>query len=120
MGILIEHYGGNMPLWLAPEQVRILPISEKTNDFAADVKAAVKAAGLSVTVDVSDDKVGAKIARAHADRVPYMLVVGPKEAADGAVNVRTRQSQETQTMPLDEFISTAAGKNADKCLDLAL
>ena len=120
LGILIEHYGGNFPLWLAPEQVRILPISEKTNDFAGEVQAAVRMAGLSVTVDHSDDKVGAKIARAHADRVPYMLVVGPKEAADGAVNVRTRQSQETKTMPLDEFISTAAKKNADKCLDLTL
>ena len=74
LGILIEHYGGNMPLWLAPEQVRILPISEKTNDFATDVQAAVKAAGLSVTVDVSNDKVGAKIARAHVDKVPYMLL----------------------------------------------
>ncbi len=120
LGILIEHYGGNMPLWLAPEQVRILPISEKTNDFAQEVRTAVKAAGLTVTLDVSDDKVGAKIARAHGDRVPYMLVVGPKEAADRAVNVRIRQSQETQTLGLEEFISMAVAKNADKCLDLSL
>lgn len=120
LGILIEHYGGNMPLWLAPEQVRVLPISEKTNDFSLTVRDAVKAAGLNVTVDVSNDKVGAKIARAHGDRVPYMLVVGPKEAADGAVNVRVRQSQETQTLPLEDFISKATAKNADKCLDLSL
>ena len=119
LGILIEHYGGNMPLWLSPEQIRVLPISEKTNDFAHEVLTAVKAAGLSVTVDTSNDKVGAKIARAHGDRIPYMLVVGPKEAADRAVNVRIRQSQETQTMPLGEFISTAVTKNADKCLDLS-
>lgn len=120
LGILIEHYGGNMPLWLAPEQVRVLPISEKTNDFSLTVRDAVKAAGLNATVDVSNDKVGAKIARAHGDRVPYMLVVGPKEAADGAVNVRVRQSQETQTLPLEDFISKATAKNADKCLDLSL
>ncbi|MBC8377829.1 MAG: threonine--tRNA ligase [Planctomycetes bacterium] len=119
LGILIEHYGGNMPLWLSPEQVRVLPISEKTNEYAHEVLTAVKAAGLSVTVDTSNDKVGAKIARAHGDRIPYMLVVGPKEAADRAVNVRIRQSQETQTMPLGEFISTAVTKNADKCLDLS-
>ena len=120
LGILIEHYGGNMPLWLAPEQVRVLPISEKSNDFAEEVKAAVKMEGLSVTVDASNDKVGAKIARAHGDRIPYMLVVGPQEAASGAVNVRIRQSQETQTLPLNEFISAATLKNADKCLDLSL
>ena len=120
LGILIEHYGGNMPLWLSPEQVRVLPISEKTNEYAHEVLTAVKAAGLSVTVDTSNDKVGAKIARAHGDRIPYMLVVGPKEAADRAVNVRVRQTQDTQTMPLDEFVSTAVTKNVDKCLDLSL
>ncbi len=120
LGILIEHYGGNMPLWLSPEQVRVLPISEKTNDFAQGVHDAVKKAGLCATVDMTNDKVGAKIARAYADRIPYMLVVGPKEAAENAVNVRIRQTQDTQTMPLDEFISTAARKNAEKCLDLLL
>ncbi len=120
MGILIEHFGGNMPLWLAPEQVRVLPISEKTNDYAYDVLAKLKAAGLYAVVDTGDDKVGAKIARAHAEKVPYMLVVGPKEAEAAAVNVRIRQSQETQTIPLEQFISTAKAKNADKSLDLAL
>lgn len=120
LGILIEHFGGNMPLWLAPEQVRVLPISEKTNDYAYDVLAKLKAAGLYAVVDTSDDKVGAKIARAHAEKVPYMLVVGPKEAEAAAVNVRIRQSQETQTVPLEQFISIAQAKNADKSLDLAL
>ncbi|MBN1981265.1 MAG: threonine--tRNA ligase [Chitinivibrionales bacterium] len=120
LGILIEHYAGNMPLWLAPEQVRVLPISEKTSDFAAEVLAAVKRAGLSVTVDNSDDKIGAKIARSHADKIPYMLIVGPKEAAERAVNVRIRQSQDTHTMPLEGFICAAAAKNAEKSLDLAI
>ncbi|MHC4926971.1 MAG: threonine--tRNA ligase, partial [Planctomycetota bacterium] len=120
LGILIEHFGGNMPLWLSPQQVRVLPISEKTNDYAYDVLAQLKAAGLYAVVDTSDDKVGAKIARAHADKVPYMLVVGPKEAEEKAVNVRIRQSQETQTIPLEQFISTAKAKNDDKSLDLAL
>ncbi len=118
LGILIEHYAGNFPVWLAPEQARILPISEKTNDYAAAVLARCKAAGLNATVDHSDDKIGAKIARTHGDRVPYMLVVGPKEAADGLVNVRFRASQTTQTVPLDGFLSNVAAKIADKSEDL--
>lgn len=114
LGILIEHYAGNFPLWLAPEQVRILTISEKSNAYAAGLLARCKAAGLRASADMSDDKVGAKIARAHGDRVPYMLVVGPKEAADGLVNVRFRQSQETQTVSAEAFLASAAGKIAAK------
>lgn len=114
LGILIEHYAGNFPLWLAPEQVRILTISEKSNDYAAGLLARCKAAGLRASADLSDDKVGAKIARAHGDRVPYMLVVGPKEAADGLVNVRFRQSQETQTVSAEAFLASAAAKIAAK------
>ena len=118
MGILIEHYAGNFPLWLAPEQVRILTISEKSNDYAAALLARCRAAELRVSADTSGDKIGAKIARAHGDRVPYMLVVGPKEAADGLVNVRFRQCQSTRTVPAERFLSVAAGKIADKTDDL--
>lgn len=114
LGILIEHYAGNFPLWLAPEQVRILTISEKSNAYAAGLLARCKATGLRASADLSDDKVGAKIARAHGDRVPYMLVVGPKEAADGLVNVRFRQSQETQTVSAEAFLASAAAKIAAK------
>ncbi len=114
MGILIEHYAGNFPLWLAPEQVRILTISEKSNDYAAALLEQCKAAKLRVSADTSGDKIGAKIARAHGDRVPYMLVVGPKEAGGGLVNVRLRQSQSTRTVPAERFLSMAVGKIADK------
>ncbi len=120
IGILIEHYGGNFPVWLAPEQARVLPISEKTNDYARSVQKKLKEAQLRATVDLSDEKVGAKIARAHGDRLPYMLVVGPKEAETGSVNVRIRGVQENKTAPLDEFITTAKGKIADKQMDLGL
>jgi threonyl-tRNA synthetase len=120
MGILIEHYAGNFPLWLAPEQVRILPISEKTNDYAKSVQDTLRRADLNVSVDVSDDKIGAKIARAHGDRIPYMLVVGPKEAETGSVNVRIRQSQNNLTVPLEQFVSAVKGKLADRSLDLSL
>lgn len=118
LGILIEHYAGNFPLWLAPEQARILPISEKTNDYAVSLLAKLKAAGLRASLDVGDDKIGAKIARAHGDRVPYMLVVGPKEAQDNAVNVRFRQSQDTQTVAVEAFVAAAKQKIADKTVEL--
>lgn len=118
IGGLIEHYAGNFPLWLAPEQTRILTISEKTNDYAAELLTRLKAAGLRATADLSGDKVGAKIVRAHADRVPYMLVIGPKEADDRLVNVRLRQSQTTRTVPSDVFLSIVSAKIADKTEDL--
>jgi threonyl-tRNA synthetase len=119
MGILIEHYAGNFPIWLAPEQVRVLPISEKTAEYANMVLNLIKHENLRCSVDLSDDKVGAKIARAHADKIPYMLVVGPKEAEAGVVNVRMRQSKDTKTISLGELTSIIQGKIADKSLDLS-
>ncbi len=118
LGILIEHYAGNFPLWLAPEQVRILPISEKTNAYAEEILATLKSQNLRACVDLSDDKIGAKIARAHGDRVACMLVVGAKEAADGVVNVRVRHSQQTQTIGLGQFVEMMKTKIADKSADL--
>jgi threonyl-tRNA synthetase len=119
MGILIEHYAGNMPLWLAPEQVRVLPISEKTNKYAEAVFEKLKDAGLRCGEDFSSEKIGSKVARTHAQKVPYMLVVGPKEAEAEAVNVRIRQMKETQTLGVDEFIFFAKKKIDDKSLDLS-
>ncbi len=120
IGILIEHYGGKFPLWLAPEQARILPISEKTNDYAKIVESKLKNANLRCGCDFSDEKVGAKIARAHVDRLPYMLVVGPKEAETDAINVRIRGVKETRTAGIDEFVAAAKQKIADKKMDLTL
>jgi len=118
IGILIEHYGANFPLWLAPEQVRILPISEKTNDYAKKVQNRLKDANLRVGCDLSDEKIGSKIARAHSEKLPYMLVVGPKEAQADAVNVRIRGIKENKTVGIDEFITMAKGKDTDKSADL--
>jgi threonyl-tRNA synthetase len=120
LGILIEHYAGHFPLWLAPEQVRIMPISEKTNAYAGDLLQKLKAGGLRAAIDMSDDKIGAKIARAHADRVPYMLVVGPKEAEQNAVNVRIRQSQSQHSLSAETFIKQAQEKISRKIADLNL
>ena len=118
MGILIEHYGGNMPLWLAPEQIRILPISEKTFDYANGVLVKLKNAGFRVTQDTTSEKIGAKIAKTHADKVPYMLVVGPKEAETGCVNVRWRGQQETTTVDIEKFIAQARAIIDDKSQEL--
>jgi len=118
IGILIEHYGGNMPLWLAPEQVKILPISRKSNDYARSVGSKLQGRHLRCSVDGSDEKIGAKIARAHSRRLPYMLVVGPKEAESGMVNVRIRGTKETRDVEISEFIDVAERKIADKEIDL--
>lgn len=119
IGILIEHYGGSFPLWLSPEQVRILPISEKSNDYAGAIQARLKELNMRSTCDFSDEKIAAKIARAHAEKLPYMLVVGPKEAQSNSVNVRTRGVQETRTVAIDEFLAMARPILADRKIDLA-
>ncbi|MCF7955245.1 MAG: threonine--tRNA ligase [Phycisphaerae bacterium] len=118
MGILIEHFGGNMPLWLAPEQMRVLPISDKTADYADEIYKKLREAGMRCTVDCSPEKIGAKIAKAHGDKVGYMLVAGPQEAENGTVSVRMRGSKDSKTVKIDEFIETAKGKIADKALEL--
>jgi threonyl-tRNA synthetase len=118
IGILIEHYAGEMPLWLAPEQVRILTISEKSNDYAKAVEKKLKENKIRCSCDLSDEKIGAKIAFTHTEKLPYMLVVGPKEAQTESVNVRIRGQQQTKTIKLDEFVKMALQKIADKQIDL--
>jgi len=119
IGILIEHYGGNLPLWLSPEQVRVLPISEKSNDYAGAVQDKLKDAQLRCGCDYSDEKINSKIAKAHIEKLPYMLVVGPKEAESNTVNVRIRGVKENKTVGIEEFLTTAKRKIADKDTDLA-
>jgi len=119
IGILIEHYGGNLPLWLAPEQARILPISEKSNDYAQAVQEKLKDAQLRIGCDLSNEKISAKIAKAHSEKLPYMLVVGPKEIQSNTVNVRIRGVKETKTVEIDGFLRAAKRKIADKKIDFA-
>ncbi|MBA7645092.1 Threonine--tRNA ligase 2 [subsurface metagenome] len=118
IGILIEHYGGNLPLWLSPEQAKILPISEKSNDYARIVQDKLKDAQLRCGADLSNEKINAKIAKAHSEKLPFMLVVGPKEAQSNTVNVRIRGVKENKTVEIDKFIRIAKRKIADKDLDL--
>jgi len=118
IGILIEHYAGNMPLWLSPEHARILPISEKTNDYARSIQTTLTDADLRVGCDLSNEKIGAKIAKAHADKLPFMLVLGPKETQSGSVNVRTRGSKHTKTVAANDFLAIVKQKIAEKKMDL--
>jgi threonyl-tRNA synthetase len=119
IGVLIEHYGGSMPLWLAPEHMRILPISEKTNDYAMQLEKRLQAQGLRVSTDITPEKIGAKIARTHAERLPYMLVVGPKEAEADEVNVRIRGQEQGKNVKVDELIRIARQKISDRVIDIA-
>jgi threonyl-tRNA synthetase len=119
IGILIEHYGGNLPLWLSPEQVGILPISEKSNDYAKIVQEKLKDARLRSSCDLSNEKIDAKIAKAHSRKLPYMLVVGPKEVQSNTVNVRIRGDKETKTVENDRFVAIAKLKIAEKKVELA-
>ena len=104
-GILVEHYAGAFPLWLAPEQVRVLPLTEKQLDFARDILAQLRAEGFRATVDERSEKVGAKIRGAQMDKVPYMLIVGPKEMESGKVSVRSRSAGDQGGLSLSDFIS---------------
>jgi len=119
IGILIEHYGGSFPLWLAPEQARVLAISEKSSDYAGSVQKKIKIAGLRCGLDVSDEKINAKIAKAHTEKLPFMLVVGPREAQNDTVNVRIRGVKETKSVGIDTFLEIAKRKIDDKKIDLA-
>jgi threonyl-tRNA synthetase len=105
MGILIEHFAGAFPLWLAPEQVRVLPISEKFTDYGRKVEAELRAAGFRVTGDYRPEKIGAKIREAQLEKVPYMLVVGEKEQAAGTVAVRDRVDGDVGAMPLAQLVA---------------
>jgi threonyl-tRNA synthetase len=120
IGGLIEHFGGAFPLWLSPEQVCVLPISEKSNDYAKIVEEKLKDAQLRVSCDLSDEKIDAKIAKTYGRKVPYMLVVGPKEVQSGTVNVRIRGDKETKTVKIDDFITIAKLKIAEKKVGLTL
>ncbi|MCM1105582.1 MAG: threonine--tRNA ligase [Blautia sp.] len=102
---LIEHYAGKFPTWLCPEQVRVLPISDKYMDYAWKVEKELKANGIDVTVDTRSEKIGYKIREARLDKLPYMLVVGQEEEADRTVSVRSRFAGDEGVKPLADFIS---------------
>ncbi len=119
-GLLIEHFAGKFPTWLAPEQVRVLPISDKVADFAEELRARLANKFIRVKLDDAPDKIGAKIRNARLDRVPYMLVVGQREAEEGKVSVRHRELDVVGTMGVDEFIEALEQEISQRLIRPAL
>jgi threonyl-tRNA synthetase len=118
LGILIEHFGGAFPLWLAPTQVRVLPVSDRFEEAARTVLTGLRGARLRADLDGRSEKLGFKIREAQIAKLPYMLVVGEREAASGQVSVRSRNGGDLGTMPLADFIAECAEKIAARSLTL--
>jgi threonyl-tRNA synthetase len=113
-GVLVEHYAGAFPAWLAPVQAAIIPIADRHNDYARQVAAQLKASDLRVEVDDSGDRMQAKIRAAQLQKVPYMLIVGDREMQNGAVSVRLRNNQDLGGRPVAEFIAMAQEAVAER------
>jgi threonyl-tRNA synthetase len=114
MGVLIEHYAGAFPTWLAPLQVKVLPITDAQLDYARSVAEKLKAAGVRADVDERNEKVGFKIREATLEKVPYMLVVGAKEAEAGKVAVRERKAGDKGQLTVEEFLGPLLKEIAEK------
>jgi threonyl-tRNA synthetase len=115
-GMLIEHFAGAFPLWLAPEQIRILPLSEKSNDYALQLEKELTDAGFRVTTDLRGAKVQAKIRDAQVELIPYMAVVGPKEAETHSAALRDRLQGDLGAMPVTEMIAKLSREVAERSI----
>ena len=116
-GILVEHYAGAFPVWLAPVQTTVLPITDKQSPYANEVAEKLKAAGIRVTVDDRSEKINLKIRDAQMQKVPYMLVIGGREAEAGQVAVRHRKRADLGVTTLEEFLKTITAEIAAKSGD---
>ncbi len=116
VGILIEHFAGAFPLWLAPEQVRVLPVSERFTEYGKRVEARLRAAGLRVSGDWRPEKIGYKIREAQLEKVPYMLVVGEKEQSAGTVAVRERSAGDLGALPLEQLVARLTDEERERRL----
>ena len=114
IGVITEHFAGAFPLWLAPEQVRILPISDKFHDYAQDVCKQLDMEGLRVSVDTRSEKIGYKIREAQLHKIPYMLIIGEKEVESGTVSVRKRGEGDIGAVRIGEFVDSAKLDIAEK------
>ena len=114
IGILIEHYAGKFPVWLAPVQVKILPVSDKSLDYALEVEKALKEQGIRVETDSRNEKIGYKIREAQLEKVPYMLIIGDKEKEEKTVSVRMREKGDVGAMALADFAARVKKENDEK------
>ena len=117
LALLLEKYAGALPMWMAPEQIRILPIGDEQAEYAQTLADRFEDEGLRVTVDARNEKIGYKIRAAQLEKVPYMLVIGEKEMNEGSVAVRSRKTGDMGTMSADDFIAFAKKQVVDKALD---
>ena len=117
-GILIEHFGGAFPAWLAPEQIAVIPVAEGFNDYAKKVSAELKACDLRVCAELDDGRLNAKIRNCQNRKIPYMLVVGQKEADEGTVSIRLRDGRQLPAMTIADFARYAGEKVESRSLDL--
>lgn len=118
IGIIIEHFAGAFPLWLAPVQAIVLPLSEKFIEYANDTARKLHQAGLRVEIDESNEKLGAKIRDAQLKKIPYMLIVGEKESSSGTVSLRKRTGGDQGAMSVDRFIAEAKELIVSRALTL--
>ncbi len=117
-GVLIEHFGGDFPVWLSPEQVRLVPISDKVSEYGNNLLGQLKAVGIRATIDEHSDKLGAKIRRSEIDKVPYTLVLGAKEAEALAVSVRSRAKGDEGVLPFASFLERLVSEVKNKALQI--
>ena len=116
VGVLIEHFAGAFPLWLAPEQARVIPVSEKSEAYARQVKARLEAAGLRVGMDLAAEKLGAKIRTAQLELIPMMVVCGPRDEAAGTVSLRDRIDGDLGAMSLEAAVERLRDENARRAV----
>jgi threonyl-tRNA synthetase len=112
LGILIENTGGDFPVWLAPVQARVLPISDRHHDVAGSVEDRLRSAGLRVERDVRPESIGKRIRDGELGKVPYLLIIGDREAEEGTVAVRARHGEDVGTLGVDEFIARVREESA--------
>ena len=117
IGVITEHFAGAFPTWLAPVQVKVMTITDRSRDWAVEVAKRLDAAGIRVETDLRNEKIGYKIREAQGQKIPYMLVIGDKEAGAGAVAVRTRAGGDKGAMPLDEFTAMIMEQIKTRSLD---
>ena len=117
IGVITEHFAGAFPIWLAPVQVKVMTITDRSRDWAVEVAKRLDAAGIRVETDLRNEKIGYKIREAQGQKIPYMLVIGDKEAEAGAVAVRTRAGGDKGAMPLDEFTAMIMEQIKTRSLD---
>jgi threonyl-tRNA synthetase len=117
-GVLIEHFGGAFPVWIAPEQAAVIPVAEQFNEYAKKICEQIKSADLRVTSELGDERLNAKIRDCQTRKIPYMLVVGQKEADEGTVSIRLRDGRQLEPMKTEDFVKYAQEKVQSRSLEL--